>query len=104
MGDAAIRNILISAAVMRAAGILVAHSKLGGRRRTMSYPDTIRLIAKSKQETAEIQTKLNACMPPPEGRMHWPLKVEVPGKRATWHLHNWKCRQGASPARWRSVC
>jgi hypothetical protein len=37
MGDAAIRNILISAAVMRAAGILVALSKLGGRRRTMSY-------------------------------------------------------------------
>lgn len=62
MGDAAIRNILISAAVMRAAGILVAHSKLGGRRRTMSY-DTPQ-IAKSKQETAEIQTKLNACMPP----------------------------------------
>ena len=35
MGDGAIRNILISLAVMRAAGILVAHSKLGGRRRTV---------------------------------------------------------------------
>jgi len=63
MGDAAIRNILISSAVMRAAGILVAHSKLGGRRRTMSY-ETPACNAKSKQKTAEIQTKLNTCMPP----------------------------------------
>jgi hypothetical protein len=48
IGDAAIRNILISAAVMRAAGILVAHSKLGGRRRT-GLPNTIEVPAKKER-------------------------------------------------------
>jgi hypothetical protein len=48
MGEAAIRNILISAAVMRAAGILVAHSKLGGRRRT-GLPNTIEVPAKKNE-------------------------------------------------------
>lgn len=65
MGDAAIRNILISPAVMRAAGILVAHSKLGGRRRT-GLPNTIEVPAKKNEQVRKTKVE---CMPPPRGEV-----------------------------------
>jgi hypothetical protein len=74
MGDAAIRNILISPAVMRAAGILVAHSKLGGRRRT-GLPNTIEVPAKKERQVITEKRKLNAC--PPRGEDAWSLQYNV---------------------------
>ena len=82
MGDAVIRNILISPAVMRAAGILVAHSKLGGRRRT-GLPITIERSGENNRNR-----KLNACPPPRGGCIGHDSIKNVngrPGKRATWH-------------------
>jgi hypothetical protein len=72
MGDAVIRNILISPAVMRAAGILVAHSKLGGRRRT-GLLNAIEVPAKKNAQVRKTEKRnLNAC--PPRGEDAWSLQ------------------------------